>query len=102
MPKNTIRLEDALSSSNEPTMRVAASRGVDHADEVQHILESIQTLDPTERDVLLLRYVEELSIDNIAQSLALPIGTVKSRIHRGKIKLLELLNPNEKLHEPIR
>ncbi len=35
------------------------------------------------REVILMRFVDDMSLDEIAQALAIPSGTVKSRLHRG-------------------
>ena len=43
------------------------------------------------RDVLLLCEVEEMSYAEIAQVLAIPIGTVMSRLHRARKALRQLL-----------
>ena len=39
------------------------------------------------REAVILRDVEELSYEEIAQALGIPIGTVMSRIHRGRALL---------------
>jgi RNA polymerase sigma-70 factor (ECF subfamily) len=44
------------------------------------------------RAPLVLYYMEELSYKEIADVLALPLGTVQSRIARAKIQLLRRLN----------
>lgn len=36
------------------------------------------------RSVIVLKYIEELSLKEISEILDLPIGTVKTRIHRGR------------------
>ena len=41
--------------------------------------------------IIILREIQELSYDVISKILQLPLGTVKSRINRGKIKLREIL-----------
>jgi RNA polymerase sigma-70 factor (ECF subfamily) len=41
------------------------------------------TLDPLHREVLVLRFHEELSLDEIAHVTASPLSTVKSRLYRG-------------------
>lgn len=43
------------------------------------------------REVIVLHYVEELPYEEIAKILNLPVGTVKTYIHRAKGKLKELL-----------
>jgi len=41
--------------------------------------------------IIILREIQELSYDVISRILQLPLGTVKSRINRGKLKLREIL-----------
>jgi len=48
------------------------------------------------RAPLVLYYLEDLSYNEIAETLAVPLGTVQSRIARAKIKLLQLLNETAK------
>jgi len=38
-----------------------------------------------------LRDIQELSYDEISKIVEVPLGTVKSRINRGRVKLQELL-----------
>ena len=44
------------------------------------------------RDVILLRFAEQLSLEEISERLAIPKGTVKSRLHNGLKKLREQQN----------
>ena len=41
--------------------------------------------------IIILREIQELSYDIISKILQLPLGTVKSRLNRGKLKLREIL-----------
>jgi RNA polymerase sigma-70 factor (ECF subfamily) len=50
----------------------------------QTIIDSIGELPDIYRLVLTLRYIEDLSYRNIADTLDLPLGTVKSHIFRGR------------------
>ena len=43
----------------------------------------IEALPARQREVLLLRFVDGMSLDEIAQVLDIPLGTVKSRLHVG-------------------
>lgn len=49
---------------------------------------AIDRLPPEFRSVSMLYFLEELKYEQIAQALELPLGTVRSRIHRGR-KLLQ-------------
>ena len=55
------------------------------------IKESLLELDEDFRNIIILRENQELSYDVISKILKLPLGTVKSRINRGKLKLREIL-----------
>lgn len=49
--------------------------------------QALAALPGREREILLLRYYEELSIGEIASTLSLPLNTVKSRLQRAKQKM---------------
>jgi RNA polymerase sigma-70 factor, ECF subfamily len=56
------------------------------------VLSSLQRLPTPFQEVILLCDVEDLSYKEAAQALAIPIGTVMSRLHRGRAQLrLELV-----------
>lgn len=60
---------------------------------LQHsIRESLSKLGPKYTDVLILRYLEEKSYEEISDILKLPIKTVGTRINRAKSKLKTLLS----------
>lgn len=48
---------------------------------------AIQQLQPDYREMVLLRYQEDLSYEEIADVLDLPVGTVKSYLHRARAQL---------------
>jgi RNA polymerase sigma-70 factor, ECF subfamily len=55
------------------------------------LLNVLGEIDEGYRAPLVLYYLEDLSYKQIGEVLAIPLGTVQSRIARAKIKLLELL-----------
>jgi len=59
--------------------------------ELLEIVEQIGRLPPDQREVLLLAAVEELRYDEIASALAVPVGTVMSRLSRARAKLQRLI-----------
>jgi len=58
--------------------------------------DAISKLKPEYRNVIKLRYYEELSYEEIAKRLQWPIGTVKATLHRAKALLSKLII-NQKL-----
>ena len=66
----------------------APAEGSDISSEVRAILASLPV---AQRAVLSLRYLEELSIAEIAVILDIPTGTVKSRLHHARDRLKRLL-----------
>jgi len=59
-----------------------------------HVADAVTALPAKERDVLLLYVWEELSYDEIAAALDLPVGTVRSRLNRARTRLRELEVPS--------
>lgn len=48
-------------------------------------------LEPSEREVMMLRYIEELEYQEIAAALKMPIGTVKWKLFNAKERLISQL-----------
>jgi len=61
----------------------------------QHLQQAINQLDEHYRLLVTLRYQNELSYDEIAATLNLPLGTVKTGIFRAKAQLRNALAPLE-------
>lgn len=57
------------------------------AEERQYVRRAVDALPEKYRIVVLLYYMEELSVAQIASLLHVPVGTVKSRLHQAR-KLL--------------
>ncbi|MAS39953.1 MAG: hypothetical protein CMG16_02145 [Candidatus Marinimicrobia bacterium] len=53
------------------------------------IMESLSELSEEFQIMIILRDFQELSYEEISKILEIPIGTIKSRINRGRIQLAE-------------
>lgn len=51
----------------------------------------LKALDPADRDLVLLRFVEGLSYEELATAFSLPLGTVKWRIFNARKKLATII-----------
>jgi RNA polymerase sigma-70 factor (ECF subfamily) len=58
-------------------------------EEVRSVSDALNDTSPAFRQVLEMFYWDELSVDEIARTLELPAGTVKSRLSRGRSMLKE-------------
>lgn len=57
----------------------------------KYIQDGLNQIPPNFREVVVLRDIQQLAYDEIAKITGLPMGTVKSRINRGRTKLQLLL-----------
>ncbi len=60
----------------------------------QRLEHKLATLRPEYRSLLVLRDLEGLSYNEIADVLEMPLGSVKGRLHRARSELIELLRNN--------
>ncbi len=66
-------------ASNDPSPFALAARTEDS----QRLAQSMQTLNFIYREVLVLRFQEDLSLQEVATVVGVPVSTVASRIYRG-------------------
>ncbi|MHA2620862.1 MAG: sigma-70 family RNA polymerase sigma factor [bacterium JZ-2024 1] len=72
---------------NLPTPEEAAER----EDIREQVQEALAKLPPVLREAVILREMENMSYEEIAEMLGIPIGTVRSRIARGRALLVKWL-----------
>ena len=84
-------------SSNGPNgaiggpMPAAPDRALESVQMESLLQEAINSLDEEQRIVVVLRDVEDMSIEEICEITKLPDGTVKSRLHRARLVLRKKL-----------
>ena len=98
---DTLSLEGAPNAATadqiEATTLQVGDRSETPLDELQsrelgrHLETAIDKLRPEYRSCILLRHVEGRAYDEIAETLDLPLGTVKTYIHRARNELREFL-----------
>ena len=71
----------------------------EQAEAQQTVRRALSRLSEEHRQVLLLRYMQELDYAEIAAALEISEGTVKSRISRAKMRLRELLDGSGNLFD---
>ncbi len=93
--RNQLSLSNMLKDDKEyeiPDKSPAPDKIVDNnitGDIVQNFINNLQ---PRFKEVIILRDIKGFSYEEICKMLDVPIGTVKSRVNRGRLKLQEDLN----------
>ena len=65
--------------------------GLEREERARRVERALGTLAPDERMLVVMKDVEEMSIEDISAAMGLPAGTVKSRLHRVREKLARRL-----------
>jgi RNA polymerase sigma-70 factor, ECF subfamily len=73
----------------------AADEGGDDAPDLAHMETAMVELPLAQREVLLLRFRDEMTYAEIAVITGCPLGTVKTRIHHARRNLRRLLNRSD-------
>jgi RNA polymerase sigma factor (sigma-70 family) len=86
------RYEYPSAQEQRTSKMVPFSDLIEQKEECRQILTAIRYLDQPHRNVVFLRFYEDLSLEQIAEVLDIPVGTVKSRLHYGLKTLLKCLS----------
>lgn len=94
--RSAVSLDEATDPDNERPLEIAADTPspFDHfqsGERAARIGQALLALDPLYREVLVLRFHEEMSLEEIAQVSSAPLSTVKSRLYRGMAALKPVL-----------
>ena len=60
-------------------------------EDVQEVLDAMAGLPPAYRAALTLRHMQQLSYQEVADALGIPLGTVKTHLHRARAALKQTL-----------
>ena len=95
--QHRLRMRDRLAWPRLPPPQ--SREGPEQADSTD-LVAALRRLPPRRRHVLVLYYVADRSVADIAAELSLPAGSVKAHLSRGRAQLASLLHPDlEVLHE---
>ncbi len=85
---------------DEPGPVAAAEEEGVNRSERERILDAVRRLPKNQAAVIVLRYYLDLSEAEIAQTLGIARGSVKSHAHRGLAKLQKILGPSPAAEQP--
>ena len=87
--RSALSLDELCDETNEESALTLVSEGPSPFDnyrrleDSEHVAAALLSLDRIHREVLVLRFYEELALEDIARITRAPLSTVKSRLYRG-------------------
>ncbi len=88
----TVELEDALDEHSDDEL------AHDTAHDAERVHAALSELAAPQREVLVLFFLEDLSLQAISEVLEIPVGTVKSRLYHARRALSQVLSKLEARH----
>ena len=91
--KPTISLENQATETQLqlPGDQPMPDEGMMRRERASQLMQALESMSEEHRAILVLREMEELDYSAMSEVLNLPIGTVRSRLHRARLQLKELL-----------
>ena len=80
---------------HDPSLTSQPDHALESADEERRIQQALNRLSPEHRVVLIMKDMEGQKYDIMAEVLGVPIGTIRSRLHRARMELREIILRDE-------
>ncbi|HEY7314635.1 MAG TPA: sigma-70 family RNA polymerase sigma factor [Gemmataceae bacterium] len=81
----------------DPSEESRPGHALEQAEQGRRIREALARLSPEHRAVLVMKDMEGQKYETMAEILQVPIGTIRSRLHRARLELREVLEKSEKV-----
>jgi RNA polymerase sigma-70 factor, ECF subfamily len=101
--KQTVSLDSSLQQDDEDVTREIEDKGRTPDELVERnyrealLHKALNQIPEFQKAMIIMFHAEQLSYEEIAEALDLPLGTVKSRLNRARISLREILAEDEEL-----
>ena len=69
--------------------RISAQTQMEESSEVRAVLAALQQLPEMDRTVLLMRALDEMPYEEIAETLGIPVASAKVKVYRARLKLMQ-------------
>jgi RNA polymerase sigma-70 factor, ECF subfamily len=86
-----LRTDESDAAREVPDTSLSPDRGLYGKEIQQKLQDALEMIEPEHRQVVVLRHIECLSYEEIAQILGCAEGTIKSRLHRARQELRQHL-----------
>lgn len=90
--KRKVRRLFQLFTALEESLPATSDQAIENNESECHVKEAVNSLGAKHRSIILLRYYQDMSYEEIAAVLKINMGTVKSRLNEAKKKLGEYLS----------
>jgi len=74
---------------NMPDTRISAQTHMEERAEIKAVLAALQQLPEIDRTVLLMRALDEMPYEEIAEALEISVVSAKVKVHRARLKLMQ-------------
>jgi RNA polymerase sigma-70 factor, ECF subfamily len=95
--RGVVRIDGSGDGGLDPEDRsldTAPEAGLERTEDERVLGEAMAKLSAEHRTVLVLKDIDGLKYEEIADVMGVPIGTVRSRLHRARLELKSLLDPD--------
>jgi RNA polymerase sigma-70 factor (ECF subfamily) len=75
--------------SDVPDTRISAEQQMEQGEEARLVLDALQRLPEADRAVLLMRALDGMPYEEIAETLGIPVANVRVKVHRARLKLMQ-------------
>jgi RNA polymerase sigma-70 factor (ECF subfamily) len=79
----------------DPSATSRPEHALEQAEQETRVRQALARLSPEHRTVLVMKEMEGQKYETMAELLQVPIGTIRSRLHRARMELRDLLEKSE-------
>jgi len=72
---------------------IAPDAAIERRENEDQLTRAMMMMSTVHRMILILKDIEGRKYDEIAEIVGIPVGTVRSRLHRARLELREIMNP---------
>jgi len=93
----TIKEDSADSVPDHADSSASLQQGAEARETAEWLEEELQVLPLEQREAILLSYVKDMTQDDVAKALNLPLNTIKTHLRRGRLTLLEKIKARNQI-----
>lgn len=86
---------DSAVEPHDPSEGSRPGHSLEQAEQEERVRRALERLSPEHRAVLVLKDMEGHKYETMAEVLGVPIGTIRSRLHRARLELRDVLEKSE-------